>query len=186
MLNRILIIGASGSGTTTVGKRLAKELDFSHIETDDLFWLPVDPPFSQYRNQRELDEVLKTKVIAKGTWVLSGSPCVWGDVIIDLLDLVIFLIVPTEIRIERISEREQKRFGRDIQAGGKLFEAHHNFLEWTKRYDIGDVTGRTKAMHEKWLSNLQCPVLKFENETDSNQVVKSVLNYIRNHSNEMI
>ena len=159
MLNKILIIGASGSGTTTIGKKLADKLNIPHIETDDLFWIPADPPYTQFRNQDELDMIIRTKVTSKDGWVLSGSPCGWGDAIINLVDLVVFLTVPTEIRINRIVKREQTRFGNEVLEGGRLFESHQAFLAWTKCYDSGDITGRTKAMHENWLLNLHCPVL---------------------------
>ena len=33
----IIVFGAPGSGTSTVGRALAKKLDFTHFETDDFF-----------------------------------------------------------------------------------------------------------------------------------------------------
>jgi adenylate kinase family enzyme len=35
---KILIFGASGSGTTTVGKSLAEILDYIHMEVDDYYY----------------------------------------------------------------------------------------------------------------------------------------------------
>jgi adenylate kinase family enzyme len=43
---RIHILGASGSGTTTLGAALADRLGHPHVDADSLFWLPTDPPFT--------------------------------------------------------------------------------------------------------------------------------------------
>ncbi|MFL6605024.1 MAG: hypothetical protein ACJ8R9_27330 [Steroidobacteraceae bacterium] len=42
---RILITGASGSGTTTFGRALATEMDWAFFDADDYYWMPSDPPF---------------------------------------------------------------------------------------------------------------------------------------------
>ena len=40
-MQRIHILGASGSGTTTLGRALAERLQCRHFDTDDYFWLPT-------------------------------------------------------------------------------------------------------------------------------------------------
>ena len=45
----IHIFGASGSGTTTLGRYLAQRLGGVHLDSDDFFWLPTDPPYTQKR-----------------------------------------------------------------------------------------------------------------------------------------
>jgi adenylate kinase family enzyme len=45
----IHIYGASGSGTSTLGRYLAKRLDFAFLDADDYFWLPTDPKFTKKR-----------------------------------------------------------------------------------------------------------------------------------------
>ena len=42
---KILIFGASGAGTTTVGKNLAEILDYIHLDVDDYYWEKTTPPF---------------------------------------------------------------------------------------------------------------------------------------------
>lgn len=39
-MQRIIVIGTSCSGKTTLARRLATKLDMPHIELDQLFWLP--------------------------------------------------------------------------------------------------------------------------------------------------
>jgi len=43
------ITGASGSGTTTLGRALAERLGWMHLDTDDFYWLPTDPPYREKR-----------------------------------------------------------------------------------------------------------------------------------------
>jgi adenylate kinase family enzyme len=49
MANRIHILGASGSGTTTLGRAMAERLNYTHFDTDAYFWLPTDPPTTEKR-----------------------------------------------------------------------------------------------------------------------------------------
>jgi len=46
---RIHLMGASGSGTTTLGRALAQRLGCPHFDTDHYFWFPTAPPFEKIR-----------------------------------------------------------------------------------------------------------------------------------------
>lgn len=80
MFHRIHILGASGSGTTTLGRALAACLQCPHFDTDDYFWLPTEPPYTQRRGQTERAQLLMGDLTAYNSWVVSGSLCGWGDV----------------------------------------------------------------------------------------------------------
>ena len=58
MLRRINIFGAAGTGTSTIGRALATSLGIPHVEADDCFWLPTDPPFQQMRPPAERQAML--------------------------------------------------------------------------------------------------------------------------------
>ena len=45
----IHVTGASGSGVTTLARALAERLSVAHLDTDDFYWLPSDPPYQQKR-----------------------------------------------------------------------------------------------------------------------------------------
>src|SRR6266487_6632344 len=94
MVKRIHILGASCSGTTTLGRGLAERLQYPHFETDDYFWLPTDPPYTQQRVRTERAQLLMDEVTAHDAWVVSGSLCGWGDVAIPLFELVAFCGFP--------------------------------------------------------------------------------------------
>lgn len=46
---RIYITGASCAGVTTLGQNLATRLDVQHVDVDDFYWMPTNPPFTTKR-----------------------------------------------------------------------------------------------------------------------------------------
>jgi adenylate kinase family enzyme len=164
MSNRIHILGASGSGTTTLGRALAARLQCPHFDTDDYFWLPTDPPYTHRRERTERAQLLMDDLIAHDSWVVSGSLCGWGDVAIPLFELVVFLSIPQDIRMARLHRREHTRFGTRILPGGDMYEVSQAFLTWAASYDEGGLDMRSRQRHDQWLSTLPCPILCFDGE----------------------
>ena len=114
----IHIVGASGSGTTTLGASLAAAIDGIHIDTDDHYWLPTWPPYREKRPPAQRIERLKSTFAGAERWVLSGSLLHWGAELAAEFDLVIFLVVPPAERMGRTLAREQARYGDRIAPGG--------------------------------------------------------------------
>jgi adenylate kinase family enzyme len=165
---RMHILGASGAGTTTLGKALAMRVGCAHLDTDEFFWMPTQPPFQTVRERGERQAMLGAALQRHSDWVLSGSLCGWGDMFIPLFERVVFLWIPREIRLARLRERERARFGAAIMPGGPQHAAHEAFMAWAVRYDDGvDVAERSRAMHERWLAALPCRV---ERITDTGSV----------------
>ena len=164
MIQRLHILGAFGSGTTTLGRALAARLQCLHCETDDYVWVPTDPPYTQQRERTERQRLLMDDLAAHDTWVVSGSLCGWGDGAIPLFELVVFLSIPHDIRLARLRRRERTRFGKRILPGGDMYEVSQAFLAWAASYDEGGVDIRSRRRHEHWLGTLPCPILCFEGE----------------------
>jgi adenylate kinase family enzyme len=160
---RVHIVGASGSGTTTLGRALAGRLGCPHLDTDDFFWLPSDPPFQHVRDRSARQALLGHALARRRGWVLSGSLCGWGDVFIPQFELVVFLWVPADVRIARLRARERARYGSAIEPGAPLHDRYVRFIAWASGYDHGlDVRERCRCLHETWLAQLPCPVLRLE------------------------
>jgi adenylate kinase family enzyme len=164
MLHRIHILGASGSGTTTLGRALAEHLQCPHFDTDNHFWLPTNPPFTHQRERTESQQLLMDDLTAYDSWVLSGSLCGWGDVAMPLFELVVSLWVPHDVRMERLRRREQARFGERIPPGGDMYEVSQAFFAWAASSDKGGLDIRSRQLHDQWLATLPCPILCFEGE----------------------
>jgi adenylate kinase family enzyme len=163
MSGRVHILGAAGSGTTTLAQALAARLGCPHYDTDSYFWLPSDPPFQHIRDQEARQAMLRADLEKPGGWVLSGSLCGWGDVFVPLFDLVVFLWIPRDLRMARLKEREIERYGAAaIAPGGAMHEGSIKFMEWAASYDDGGLEIRSLRVHNDWLATLPGPVLRLE------------------------
>ena len=157
--NVIHIFWASGSGTTTLGKRICEELNFKLLDVDDYFWIPANPPFTQKRPTEERLKLIKTDVEKFQNVVISGSIVGWGDELIPYFTLAIRIEMDKSLRIERIEKREKERFGSRIEFGGDMYQQHIDFIQWAKMYDDGDNTIRSKKLHDEWQKQLSCEIL---------------------------
>lgn len=183
MKKHIHILGASGSGTTTLAKALCTELNYARFDSDDYFWIKTDPPFTMKRPVEDRRALLKNDLEKAEKWILSGSNCSWGDFLMDYYNLVIFLYVPPQIRMERLVQREIARYGLDrISPGGDLDEAHQVFIKWASEYDEGDMEIRSLALHNEWMKQLKCPVLRIEGDQTIDERVAAALEQI--HADE--
>jgi adenylate kinase family enzyme len=161
-VDRIHIVGASGSGTSTLAAALGARLGHAHLDTDRYYWEPSDPPFQRVRERGARAGLLAADLDARPRWVLSGSLCGWGDVFIPRFQLVIFLAVPADVRMARLRARERARYGAAVEPGGAMHRASQEFLDWAARYDEGGMEIRSRRLHEAWLAALPCPCLRLE------------------------
>lgn len=171
------IYGASGSGTTTLGRALQEQLGYTQLDTDDYYWEPTNPPFTRKRSIEDRLLLLKGDMKKSGNVVVSGSLCGWGDELIPYFDLVIRLITPTSQRIARLKEREHQRFGNRIREGGDMHEEHIKFMKWAGEYDDGDENTRSKAMHDKWeqLVSCSCRHIRLEGTEPVERLIEQIV-----------
>jgi adenylate kinase family enzyme len=176
MAGRVHILGASGSGTTTLAKALATHLGCPHYDADSYFWLPSDPPFQHIRDVEPRRVMLSADLEKPGSWVLSGSLCGWGDIYIPLFGLVVFLRIPHELRMARLAAREVARYGAEaIGPGGAMHAGSVAFLKWAAGYDEGGLEIRSLRIHNDWLATLPGPVLRLEGDATVEANLAAVL-----------
>ena len=108
---RVHIMGASGAGVTSLGRALADALAVPHHDTDDYFWRPTTPPYREQREVADRLRLMREMFLDRPDWILSGSLDGWGAPIVPLFDHVVFVYVPTAIRLERLRARESRRLG---------------------------------------------------------------------------
>jgi len=175
---KIHILGASGSGTTTLGKALADHLVIPHFDGDDFFWMQTDPPFTTKRSQEERINLLASTLSQNTSWVLSGSVMGWGDFIRPDLNLLIYKHVDKEVRLQRISIRERERFGNRIDEVGDMHQNHKAFLAWASEYDSGGLEMRSSQSVEAWIILATCKIFRLEGNLSSEQEVAKVMEYM--------
>ena len=170
------IVGASASGTTTLGRALAARTGRQHLDTDDFYWTATDPPYTTPRPVPErLAQLAAAMEEAAQGWVLSGSLMGWGEPMIPRFDLVVFLYLSPTIRIARLLERERGRYGDQIEPGGRLYQHHLEFVEWARGYDREDFTGRSLKRHRAWLATMSCSVVELDGAEPVAQSLEAVL-----------
>ena len=152
----IHIYGASGSGTSTLGRYISNKMGYLFMDVDDYFWEPTDPPYTVKRSFDKRLELMKKDIAKSDNIVISGSLVDWGDELIPLFTTVIRLVTDTAIRIERLKKREKEHFGERIELGGDMYQNHRDFIEWAVSYDDGDLNMRSKAKHDEWQKLLRC------------------------------
>lgn len=171
---RLHVTGASGSGTTTLGRALATVWAAPHADVDDYFWQPTVPPYVHKRPERDRLELMQALFRPRDAWVLSGSVMGWGDGLVAEFDAVVLLTLPSDERLERLEVRERTRYGDAIAPGGPAAVAHQEFMTYARGYDDPGFSGRSRARHEDWLSRVPCPVLRLVSERPVHELVAAV------------
>ena len=172
---RIHVLGASGSGTTTLGAALARRLGVPHVDSDQLFWLPTDPPFTTRRPRGERLAMLTRQLPVDADWVFSGSAISWATVLEPAYDLIVFLRLDPSTRMGRLRRREAARYGARIEPGGDMAVASTAFLRWAEAYDSAGLVQRSLAAHEDWLSGQTADVTWLNSNAPVEALVTAVL-----------
>ena len=176
---RVHITGASGTGASTLGMALADRLGVPHLDTDDFYWLPTNPPFTTKRPAAERIALLSEKLVRPAGWVLSGCALNWGEPFEPLYDFIVFLTLDPNVRMDRIRRRELARYGDRIQPGGDMTEISSAFLAWAAAYDTAGEEQRSRVAHEAWLAALTTPVIRLDSTAPTPTLVDAVLSSLR-------
>jgi hypothetical protein len=171
--SRVHVLGAAGSGTTTLGRALADHWSVPHADADDYFWMPTNPPFVEKRPEEQRLSLMREVFLPREAWVLSGSMVGWGESVVAQCDAVVFLTLDPDERLRRLEAREVRR------RGGKAFDkmAWSEFLDWARGYDDPAFGGRSRAAHEAWLSELDLPVLRLSSTSSVAELRDAVLGW---------
>ena len=104
-MRRVSVIGASGSGKTTVGCALAARLGVPFVEMDELHWTQADwelPPLEEFRAR--VDEATQG-----ASWVVDGSYGKARDIVWSRADTVVWLDLPFPLMLARTVRRTLAR-----------------------------------------------------------------------------
>jgi adenylate kinase family enzyme len=161
----IMINGASGAGKTTLAAEVAKRLGFKHMDLDDYYWPKDADGNNVYTKIQPRDTIishLRGDLLKHSHFVMSGTvgSILW-DFVNPLFNLAVLLLVPPEIRIERVKAREFARYEQRVLTGGDLYEHHQDGYEYNLKYETG-FHSVTLERHEKWAEELDCPVLRVD------------------------
>jgi adenylate kinase family enzyme len=165
---KVVVVGTTCSGKTTVARRLAEQHGVPHVELDALHWGPnwSEPSTDDFRARVE-------EALAGDGWVADGGyHGKLGDLVLERADLVVWLDPPLWTILGRLSARTLRRIrGREkLWAGnretwrGAFFSRESLFLwavkthrprrkryeERLARFDV--VRLKSAAETEAWLA----------------------------------
>lgn len=181
---KVLVFGAAGSGSSTIAKAIAHHYGHHLIEVDEALFMPTDPPFSVRRSLEEVRQIVLDSWHQAEAVVVSGSIVGWGDELKNAFDLIVFVHVDVNVRIERIKKREVKRFGSRVLEGGDMHRQHLEFLEWVRQYESGGPEIRSLKQHQRWLKDVSAPVVEITEDHPMDQIMSLLQPYLENGKDE--
>ncbi|MEM9344958.1 MAG: AAA family ATPase [Pseudomonadota bacterium] len=103
--NRVLVIGCSGGGKSTLSLRLSER--FAHVSYDrDIRWLP-----GWRVRDRDEHRSLVSQYVAEERWVMDGTTVSTFDLRLPRADLVIWIRVPRRVALLGVARRVLKHYG---------------------------------------------------------------------------
>lgn len=126
---RVLVIGNSGGGKSTLSRRIEEKLGLPHVSIDrDIRWLPG----WQVRDRGE-QRRLTEHYAAQDRWVIDGTTVSTFDIRVPRADLVIWLRPSRGRALWQLATRILHSYGRvrpDMAPGCPEKLPDREFLEW--------------------------------------------------------
>src|SRR5579859_8182423 len=101
---RIVVVGTSGSGKTTMASTIARFLGIPHVELDALHWGPrwTEAPLGVFRER--VDQALSHEA-----WTVDGNYSKVRDIVWRRADTVVWLDYPLWLIMQRLALRTAGR-----------------------------------------------------------------------------
>lgn len=103
-MRRVSVVGVSGAGKTTLGRRLGERLDVPSVELDSIFHQPgwQELPTDEFRRR-------VAEVVAGDGWVVDGNYSAVRDLVWERADTVVWLDLPRPLVMRRVIRRTLRR-----------------------------------------------------------------------------
>ena len=187
----IAILGMNGAGKSTLAHALAKVTGYTEMDVED-FYFPEqrasrlhalehdtvavtehlgDLPFSVPRSKAEVEELLLDAIPENGGFILAGVTLNFREEILSRLTLAVELETPLKTRIQRIEDREIRRFGDRVLPGGDMYEQQSDFRRM--------VETRDPSAASQSAEKLPCPVIKLNGTAPVEENIAAILAHLK-------
>ena len=103
-MRRVSVVGVSGAGKTTLGRRLAEVLGVPFVELDSIYHQPGWQPLGAAELRRRVADV-----VAGDGWVVDGNYSAVQDLVWARADTVVWLDLPRPLVMRRVIGRTLRR-----------------------------------------------------------------------------
>jgi len=144
---KIRIVGACGSGKSSIAKELSKKYGVIYYETDDLVW---NRSAENLRNSIEVRDSMLNEILKKESWIIEGVHYKWGQDSFKKADLI-FLLLPNKfLRDFRVIRRfVRTRLGFEIwNYKQTLKNLYIMIFKWNRDYDQNGIKDILKLTDE--------------------------------------
>ena len=157
-MNRIVVLGPSGTGKTTIGRLLGEKLKLKILHLDSVYWKKDWENISK----EEFNEYMKKFFRKYNKWVIDGNYTNNRHLRyrLDLADTIILLDFGTQLSLKGIHERAAKfkHQSRPDMAEGCIEGIDQVFLKYVAFYDT---RGKfVKALSNKYKNKKQVLIFK--------------------------
>ena len=124
---RIVVVGTTGSGKTTVAGRLERILGISHVELDSLNWEPNWTSLAEIDPDRFRQRV--REAVSVQAWVVDGSYSVVRDLVWPKATMLVWLDYPLRLILWRLLLRTLRRIvTKEVLWSGNQESFHTQFF----------------------------------------------------------
>jgi adenylate kinase family enzyme len=173
-MQRIVIIGTSCSGKTTLAKTISSKLNIKHIELDELHWKPE-------WIERETEDFKKivAEEIKEKSWVADGNYSAIQEMLWSRSTTIIWLDYPFSTVFYRAILRSFKRaITKEVVCSGNTESFKHSFFSnesiilWVLK-----THKEQKERYSKLLTNSEYSeknIIKLKSQAETNQFINSI------------
>jgi adenylate kinase family enzyme len=168
--NRILVIGCSGGGKSTLSQKLGRRFDLPFVSMDrDFYWLP-----GWVRRDRDEARALIAEAVDNDRWIMDGTGVTSFDLRVPRSDLIIWVRMPRWLCLWGVFSRSLRNFGRtrpEMAPGCRERLADREFLSFIWNFETKTTPRIVKSIHAL---SPQCPVVTLTSRRQMRELVDLV------------
>ena len=191
MRTGIAILGLNGCGKSTLAHALAQATDWYEMDAEDSYFpqqrasrlwslehespFPESSggalPFSKAQSKAEAQSAILADLAAHPRFILTGVTVNWGEAVAAHIGMAFLLTAPTETRVQRLLQREHRRFGDRVLPGGDMCTQQEDFRRTAALRNPQDAADSAAA--------LGCPVYTLDGTLPVPENVRAVMERIK-------
>lgn len=165
VVKRILVIGCSGGGKTTLSVKLADQLNTEYQSIDrDIQWLP-----GWKEREKQAQRAMITELVNRDRWVMDGSGASTFDIRLPRTDLILWVRVPRYIALKGLASRVLRNYGSvrpEMAQGCPEKFPDREFLSYIWNFEKKHAPLFVKNI-EEYGSNIPVAILESHSKIDS-------------------